>query len=269
MVDDDTTTKLSTLEFDVLVEQLELPMPLVLKVPSPGRTHSERAELVETAWRSMRRRGLGRPTAVAPRLARMLRVLCQPDREVDGRLWLAGSCRLLAAARSGDPQGVLAVKTGETLALREIPASGLARAAVSVLPPQPAGPGRSVSLRSRDLDSAAAETGSTVEHLASALRKRGVRSNDAEMLTRMVTGAGWRGQFGAAAKDQLGQRVRGSYVVGFFDTEHGRYVQLRRPSPSAELWSTIAPVDQRRLLAHVEELLAEVTCREPSPIGLG
>ncbi|MER7013911.1 ESX secretion-associated protein EspG [Saccharopolyspora sp. NPDC000359] len=249
---------LSALEFDVLVEHLELEtMPLVLKVPSPGRTHTERAQLVDSAWRSLGERGLGRPTDVDPELERALRLLARPEREVDGRLWLERSVRVLAAA-DGE-EAVLVVKDGDQLSLRSAAASGLPREAISVLPPLPPGPGRSVSLRSGDLDAAAQEAGNNVEQLTSALQRRGTRADDAEALTAMIAGVGARGQFGAAARDRFGRRVRAGRVVGFFDTAHGRYAQLRRESPSGDLWSTIAPVDARRLTAHLEELLAEVT----------
>ncbi|MER5387889.1 ESX secretion-associated protein EspG [Saccharopolyspora sp. NPDC002686] len=249
---------LSALEFDVLVEHLELEtMPLVLKVPSPGRTHTERAELVDSAWRSLHGRGLGRPTDVDADLERMLRLLAHPDREVDGRLWLDRSVRVLAAAK-GD-EAVLVVKDGDQLTFRSASASGLPREAISVLPALPPGPGRSVSLRSSDLDAAAEEAGNNVEQLTSALQRRGLRPDDAEALTGMVSGVGARGQFGAAARDRFGRRVRADRVVGFFDTTHGRYAQLRRESPSGDVWSTIAPVDARRLTAHLEELLTEAT----------
>ncbi|GAA4620165.1 ESX secretion-associated protein EspG [Saccharopolyspora hordei] len=249
---------LSALEYDVLVEHLELEtMPLVLKVPSPGRTHTERARLVDSAWRSLGARGLGRPTDVDPELERMLRLLARPDREVDGRFWLGRSVRVLAAADGGD--AVLVVKDGDELSFRAASATGLPREAVSVLPPAQAGPGRSVSLLSSDLDAAAEDAGDNVEQLTGALQRRGVRADDAEALTGMVTGVSARGQFGAAARDRFGRRVRAGRVVGFFDTAHGRYAQLRRESPSGDVWSTIAPADTRRLTAHVEELLTEVT----------
>ncbi|MDA3647825.1 ESX secretion-associated protein EspG [Saccharopolyspora indica] len=249
---------LSALELDVLVEHLGLEtMPLVLKVPSPGRTHAERAQLVESAWRSLGTRGLGRPTAVDPELERVLRLLSHPDREVDGRLWLERSVRVLAA--SVGEEAVLVVKDGDELSLRSASASGLPREAISVLPQLPPGPGRSVSLRSGDLDAAAEEAGNNVEQLVAALQRRGVRADDAETLTGMVAGVAARGQFGAAARDRFGRRVRADRVVGFFDTAHGRYAQLRRESPSGDVWSTVAPADARRLTGHLEELLTEIT----------
>ncbi|WP_344678625.1 ESX secretion-associated protein EspG [Saccharopolyspora taberi] len=259
MVEEETgrAVRLSALEFDVLVEHLELgSMPLVLKVPSPGRTHTERAELVESAWRSLSGRALGDPADLDPWLERTLRLLARPLREVDGRLWLGRSVRVLAAAADGE--AALAVKDGDTLTLRPAAASGLPREAASVLPQLGPGPGRSVSVRSSDLDAAADEAGADVEALEAALRRRGVRADDAETLTSMVGEAGPRGQFGAAARDRLGRRSRAGHVVGFFDTAHGRYVQVRRESPSGDVWSTIAPVDSRRMTGHLEELLAEV-----------
>ncbi|MCI2419110.1 ESX secretion-associated protein EspG [Saccharopolyspora sp. K220] len=251
---------LSALEFDVLVEHLGLDaMPLVLKVPSPGRTHTERAKLAASAWRSLTARDLGRPTSLDPELEWMLRLLARPGSEVDGRIWLQRSVRVLAAAETGSEHAVLVVKDRDTLTLRTAAASGLPREAVSVLPPLPPGPGRSVSVRSSDLDGAANEAGDNTEQLNSALQRRGIRADDAEALTSMVAGVAASGQFGTAARDWSGRRVRADHVVGFFDTAHGRYAQLRRESPSGDVWSTIAPADTRRLIGHVEELLTSVT----------
>ena len=128
-----------------------------------------------------------------------------------------------------------------------------------MLPALPPGPGRSVTLRSADLDAAASESGDDLESLSAALRHRGIRGDDADALTHMVGEAGPRGQFGAAARDRWNRRIRSGRVVGFFDSPHGRYVQLRRESPSGDPWSTIAPVDLRTLIVHIDELLTEVT----------
>ncbi|MFC7341436.1 ESX secretion-associated protein EspG [Saccharopolyspora griseoalba] len=248
---------LSPLEFDVLTEYLRLPrVPLVLKVPSPGRTYPERARLVESAWRSLGQRGLRDVGGLDPDLERMLHLLAAPEREVDGRLWLDRSVRVLAATDA--ERAVLVTKEAESLALRPASPTGLPREAVSVLPPLPAGPGRSVSVRSTDLDAAAREAGESPERLPAELRRRGVRADDAEGLAEMVAGATSRGQFGAAAR-QRDRRERAERVIGFFDTAHGRYAQLRRRSPSGEDWSTIAPADDPRLIGHLAELLDEVT----------
>ncbi|MCP2260454.1 EspG family protein [Streptoalloteichus tenebrarius] len=251
---------LSALEFDVLWEHLDLgPMPLPIKVPSPGRTWSERSALAERAWAGLAGRGLGSAPHVEPRLADLLRLLAHPEREVDGRIWLGRRVRVLAAATGDD--AVLAVLDGEWLTLREAAATGLPREAVGVLPPCSAGPGHSVTLPSADLDAAVASCDGSPEGLASALQARGVRSEDARALARMTRDASRLGQFGAAARDALGRRRRTAWVVGFFDTPEGRYLQVRRAREGCAPWSTVCPTDQRRLLAHVEEALAEAENR--------
>ena len=59
---------LSTLEFDVLWESERLPRKHVaLDVPSPGRTHSERARLVAGAMAGLRGRGLVEGDRAMPR----------------------------------------------------------------------------------------------------------------------------------------------------------------------------------------------------------
>lgn len=256
----DRRISLSALEFDVLTEHLQLDqVPLVLKVPSPGRTHAERAKLVASAWRALSHRGLIRGGELDADLEWMLRLIAEPGHEVDGRSWLQRSVRVLAAAENDGERAALVVKDGEHLTFSPASAAGLPRAAVSPLPELPPGPGRSVSVPSDALDAAAADVGDEVEQLPGALRRRGVRPDDAEALAEMVAGAVAQGQFGAAARDRYGKRERAGRVVGFFDTALGRYTQSRTTSASGEEWSTIAPVDDRRLVGHLEELLTEVT----------
>ncbi|RRO12776.1 ESX secretion-associated protein EspG [Saccharopolyspora rhizosphaerae] len=258
----DRRISLSALEFDVLVEHLRIDhVPLVLKVPSPGRTHSERAELVASAWRRLSRRGLVSGGELDEGLDRALHLITDPAREVDGRCWAQRSVRVLAAAEKGGEHAVLAVKDEDVLTFSPASASGLPRAAVSPLPDVPAGPGRSVSVPSDALDAAAEEVGEAVERLPAALQRRGVRSDDAEALAEMVAGAATRGQFGVAARDRHGRRTRAERVIGFFDTALGRYVQSRTTSASGQAWSTIAPVNDRRLIGRLDELLAEVADR--------
>jgi len=246
---------ISALEFDVLWEHLRLEtMPLVLKVPSPGKTHAERAELERTAWAGLERRGLGKPVSLDPELEDLLHLLNRPQAEVDGRLWLGHSVRVLAAAKG--QSGVLAVLDSDQLTLRAASSEGLPREALSVLPSAPAGPGHSITLPSADLDAAAAAA-RTPEELERVLSGRGVRADDAHTLAEMMRDASNRGQFGAAARDKWGKRRRPERVVAFFDGPGGRYVQMRRAAPGQQPWSTVSPVDTRRLDHHLTELLSE------------
>ena len=248
---------ITALEFDVLWEHLELgPPPLVVRVPSPGKTHSERARLTQRAWADLANRGLGRPVDPHPDLTDMLQLLAKPLREVDGRVYVGGGARLLAAAV--EERAVLVVLRGNQLTLRRIEASGLPSAALEVLPPGKPGPGLSVTLRTEDFEAAAKAAEGKRDGFAAALQARGVRADDAKVLGEMIGDVTSTGNFGAAARDKLGRRRRADRVVAFFDTEGGRYMQVRRPAVDGSLWSTISPADLRKLSFHLDELLTEV-----------
>ncbi|SER82379.1 ESX secretion-associated protein EspG [Actinokineospora terrae] len=238
----------TALEFDVLAEHLGVAsVPLVLSVPSPGRTDTERAGLVERAWRGLAARGLGAPGQVDPLLASLIGLLDRPDREVDGRLWTDGPLRVLAAARADS--AVLATMSPDAVTLRPADASGLPRYALPVLPAVAAGPGRSVTVPTADFEAAAPGP------LAAGLRARGIRPDDATTLAEMITPLHGHGQFGAATRDHWGTRHRTDRVVSYFDTAHGRYLQTRTTTPTGESWTTISPADTRRLHHHIAELL--------------
>ncbi|WP_440902520.1 ESX secretion-associated protein EspG [Actinosynnema sp.] len=247
---------ISALEFDVLWEHLRLEtMPLVLKVPSPGKTDGERRLLEDRAWEGLELRGLGRRLDLDPTLEDLLHLLNRPQREVDGRLWLDGrSVRVLVAAKG--QSAALAVLDGDRITLRAASAEGMPREALSAVPPLGPGPGHSVTLPSADLEAAAADV-LEPEDLERGLKERGLRGEDAHVLAEMFRDAGNRGQFGAAGRDKWGKRVRPDRVVAFFDGPEGRYVQMRRAQPGQVAWSTVAPVDFRRMVHHLEELLAE------------
>jgi ESX secretion-associated protein EspG len=248
---------ISALEFDVLWEHLELgPLPLVVRVPSPGKTYAERAQLEQRAWADLANRGLGRQVDLHPELATMLHLLARPQREVDGRVYVDGGARLLAAAV--DESAALVLLRGNYLTLRRIEASGLPSAALEVLPPEKPGPGQSVTLRTEDFEAAAKASEGKRDGFGAALQARGVRADDAKVLAEMIGDVTRTGNFGAAARDKLGRRRRADRVVSFFDTEEGRYMQVRRPAVDGSLWSTIAPADLRKLTFHVDELLTEV-----------
>jgi hypothetical protein len=178
---------ISTLEFDVLWEHLGLEtMPLVLKVPSPGKTSDERREIEDQVWRQLGARGLGGPRSLDPTLEDLLHVLNRPQQEIDARMWLnERSLRVLAAGKG--QAGVLAVLDGTQLILRPAEADGLPREALTALPTAPAGEGHSITLPSADLD-AAASSASSPEELEAALRAT-LRADDAHTLAEMVRDA--------------------------------------------------------------------------------
>ncbi len=254
---------LSALEFDVLWEHLRLgTVPLVVKVPSPGKTYEERADLEAQAWADLEARGLGRPVEVHQDIEELLTVLAKPAREVDVRAHVGRNIRVLAAA-AGDVAAVAELSEG-SVTLRRASATGLPGAALAVLPATAAGRGQSVTLRTTDFESAANEAGGTRDGFGKALRDKGLRLDDADALTEMIKDVANLGNFGAAARDKLGRRRRADRVVSFFDTEDGRYVQIRRPADDGTLWTTISPADLRKLTHHVTELLDEVVAEATS-----
>ncbi|OLR90872.1 ESX secretion-associated protein EspG [Actinokineospora bangkokensis] len=257
LLDDRPPISLSAVEFDVLWDHLKPgTMPLVVKVPSPGRTHEERKAIEQGAWAALDQRGLGRGVDVHPEVEHLFALLARPDREVDGRTWVGRGVRLLACAAGDD--AALAVLSEGSITLRRTSAANLPAAAVGVLPPHPPGPGQSVTLRTEDFEAAAKASEGTRKAFQAALGGRGLRQDDVEALATMVDDVKGTGNFGAAARDRLGRRVRAERVVSFFDTEAGRYVQVRRAAPDGTLWTTISPADARRLTHHVEEMAAEV-----------
>jgi hypothetical protein len=248
---------ISALEFDVLWQHLgHEDMPLAVKVPSPGATHTERKQLEGQAWAAIEQRGLGRQVDLHPGLHDALTVLARPDREVDGRTWLGQSVRFLAASRG--EEAVLTILAGDFLTFHSISATALPSVAIGVLAPVPSGPGQSVSLRSEDFETAANSAGGTKQGFEHALRSRGIREDDVTTLASMIKDVKATGNFGAAARDKWGKRHRAERVVAFFDTEDGRYLQVRRPSPDGSVWTTISPADTRRLTHQVEQMLGEV-----------
>jgi hypothetical protein len=248
---------ISALEFDVLWEHLRLAeMPLVLTVPSPGRTYTERRQLTAEVWQALEKRGLGRRLEVDARLEHLLRLLESPDQEIDGRFGATRGVRLLVAAKGDD--AVFAMLSKRGLMLSEAPVTGLAREALSVLPVVGPGPGESITVRSEDLDAAAANA-STPEEFELELCRQNTRLRDATILRGMVTGVRRQGQFGASARTRWGHRRRAPHVVGFFDTDAGRYLQLRAKADDGQTWSTISPADNRLLIQQLTDLLANVT----------
>lgn len=248
---------LSALEFDVLWEHLGLgEPPLILTVPSPGKTDEERAEYVQQAWSGLFGRGLGGPHSVHPELERLVRLLERPDREVDARV-VGG--RAMIATIAGE--AVLATFAGNTITVRSTSAVSLSGTITGLLPPAPAGPGRSVSIPTADFE-AAAKAGGTDKHaFEQALYDRGVRGDDVATLLEMIKDVIATGNFGFAMRDHLGRRRRAERVVAYFDTEDGRYANVRKPGVDGSLWTTLSPADTRRLTGHVQSMIDELVAQ--------
>lgn len=249
---------LSTLEFDVAWEAARLARRNVaLDVPSPGITHTERAEFVKGAWGTLEGRGLASSGRVAPEIADTLALLANPQVSFDIWIWANGR-KIKGLAASAGEDGILAVVDGDEVWLIEARGSALAEAAVSVAGDMPAGYGRSISLPNEVLRKASDEAGKNAEKLVLALERQGLPLHEAQELAAMCDGMSTRGQFGAERGQRGGPPARANRVVAFHDTPSGRFLHQVRPSTDGRSWSTITPVDNLRLASCVWELLQEV-----------
>lgn len=251
------TVVLSKLEFDVLWEHENLPRKHeALTVPSPGRTHTERRQLVAQAFADLEGRGLAKRDRATPELADWLNVLAYPQLAIDTWVWtdhrisslavVAGSTALLAALDGPD---VWLIPARET---------AIAEAAVSVAGDVTAGPGQSVSVPTEVLTAADAEARGDVREFAAALMRGGVAGADAKTVGTMVSEMNVRGQFCVSRMQRDQRLLRADRVIAFHDTPRGRYVHLAKPNADGRSWSTITPADNRRLATCIHELMAEV-----------
>lgn len=248
---------LTAVEFDVLWEWLGLgATPVVLRLDSPGRTHSERRGIVATGWQGLRQRGLADLSGPDPEIVRLMHLLAVPTCQVELRMRLGRELRVAAAARPGTT--ALALRQDETVTLSS--AAGPVSATLGALPAAAAGPGRAVTLPSADLEAATTEAGGPAP-MAETLTRRGVDREDAERLEAMLRGVTRRGQLSVLAADQWGVLHRLPRVVGVLDTRRGRYLMQRNTAADGVEWTTLAPTDLPRLRDRLDALLAEVEAR--------
>ena len=240
---------LSPVEFDVLWTGLHLgPTPVVLRLPSPGRTHAERRHIEAAAWAALRRRGMAGPQTG---LVQLLRVLAGADRRLEVRAWSTSAVRALAAG-SGDT-AALAVHSDDAVAVG--PCASLSSAATAVLPPLTPGPGRAANVPTASL--VAALRSASGAGLRADLVDHGATAEEAGPLTRMLRGVRWRAQVGAVVADRWGSPRRCGQVLGILDGPRGRYLTTRSRSDDGADWTTVAPIDDRRLRHRVTALLTQ------------
>ncbi|MFI5607454.1 ESX secretion-associated protein EspG [Amycolatopsis sp. NPDC051903] len=246
---------LSTLEFDVLWESLELGRrPAALGVPSPGATHSARAALVEEAWAGLSRRRLARGRRPSGELFDRLHLLASPQLAVD--VWVWADREIHGRAVSRGSQAVLGVVDRDEVWLIPADEGSLAEAAVPVAGDLAPGVGQSVSVPHTALVGADTEAGGDAKALVTALEDRGLALWEAQELAGMLLGQQARGQFTAERTLRDGTIRRSPHPTAFFDTDAGRYLFHLTPDSDGATWATITPADNAVLIERVRELQA-------------
>ncbi|TQM15229.1 ESAT-6 protein secretion system EspG family protein [Pseudonocardia kunmingensis] len=238
---------LTAVEFDVLWEWLGLgPTPVVLQIPSPGRSHAERRSVQADAWRGMRERGLAGSDGPAAELVRLLHLLARPTEQMELRAVWEQEVRVLGAARAG--VAALGHRAGSTVTISAC--GSLPSAVVAAFPPAVRGPGRACTAPTAVL------TGVPVADARPALLRRGIPAAEVSLLVRMLTGVDRRAQVVALAADRWGVLRRAGGVLGVLDGPRGRYLLTRSTGDDGTEWATVAPADARELRHRVTQLLA-------------
>jgi hypothetical protein len=234
-------TRLSTVEFEVCWAYLGLgELPLVLDLPSAGRTDQERKAITGRVLDDLTGRGLADWRGLHPELAQQLTTLARFSWAVDTRFIAATLVR--ARGASTGHSGVVAVHDGDHVTIRSVPEHAMITELTALAGEAPnVSRTDSASVRASSLDAVA---GADLRGLADALVARGERPREAGLIARMCQGAYARGQFITA-------RGR-SRVVAFHDTPTGRYLQLRRDG-----WVTFTPAGNGRLAGQIRELIGD------------
>jgi hypothetical protein len=234
--------------------------PLPLNVLPDGILQSERRTAEQRAWDELRKVGFGDRDreddihGVLLPLQRYERAFDITYRHiVNGEQQRRSG--MVANARTS---ATLAVNSGEAVRLATLPVDAMIRALLSVLPDVQAGPGRGVSLRSKQLDTAASNAGESNRAMGEGLVRQGVRREDARVLVEMagVDRVAFA-QFGASIMDSLGKAVRAPMVTNCFATTQGWYL-MEESRRSGEPWTTIAPIDKSRMGSRVQDLLKTI-----------
>jgi hypothetical protein len=246
--------ELSATEIEICWKQLQLnDLPVVIDVPTLGRTDTERRRLVAHTLEGLRERCLFGTRGVDPDLTDLLVTLARHHWAVEAWLLLDRPVRALAACRGG--VGTLATLDSNRVRLAPCSPHHLFDE-LTRLAGLTAGPGRSVTVRAEHLDAAAQVAGQDMQRLAEELTHHGERYDDAQALARMCARHDRLGQFGALARDHLGRQRAGRRVIGLHATPDGWYSQLRRTGHGGT-FVTVTPASQDVVSTQLRELITE------------
>lgn len=223
---------------------------------TPARPHTPRtaADLHTQAFAGLRSRGLADPRTdhPSPPLTEALRLLAHAGVEWD--LWLSHATVALGATRG--PSGLVVIQCEAQFSLLTMPAGRVPAALVELVGPLNPGRARAVNIPADALDAARrATTDGNLWTLADQLVAGGLDRTDAHSLAHVCTGIRSSVQVGGLIRRD-GIEHRTDWVVGVHRTEHGDYLQLRRPGqPNQPAAVTVAPITADRLLAQVQQLV--------------
>jgi ESX secretion-associated protein EspG len=252
------TVTLSALEFDVVWRGSGLGAPpTVLRLASPGRTHTARRRIEAEVWAALCERRPGWGPGAEPDLERLLRLLAEPAIQVEVRAW--GTATIRAVLAGGADDSVLAQRSGDAVVLT--PCSSLAGATVAVLGTARPGPGRAAVVAAVELEAALRRP--TGAGLRADLVDRGVDPAEAGLIAGMLGGIERRAQISVLVPDRLGILRRADEPLEVLDGPRGRYLTIRRRGADSTDWACVGPADDRRLHHRLSEWFAAARAISP------
>lgn len=258
---------LSSIEFDFLWESAgagEVPYPLELR--SHGATMDERGMLRRQTLDVLARRGVVDERGIPyPRLGEQFGVLARPEVSIDSvHIAEPGATTVRALCGAIEEEALLAVQDARGLHLREVPPDGLAGAVVALFPAGRRGRERSVTMPLDGLMS-----GAGADFLQRRSGNGSAVDEDRKVFARLHAQPRLRGgQIGVNLRSAAGGRSR-TPVLGWFDTDSGRYLtQVSRGSDGRD-WLTVAPADAATLRHRVGEMMHSVRCSPTDPATAG
>jgi hypothetical protein len=268
MIDWDRATVLTTTEFDVARDLLDLGRnPAVLELVGPGPTDVERARVVRDALGTLAARGLFARDGFPPALADDLRTVVGAEFQHDLVVAPPVRQRALVGHRAG--RAVLATRIGDEVALLRVRPGDAAAVLVSLLGPVVPGPGPVVRIPAGVLADAVAAAGADPARLVPELLRRGCTGTEADLVRRMGEIDGIA-QLGAGRRGPDPCRAPGVLLV--HATADGCFHQ-RRPTPvvvggplPGDATVHAGPADAPLLVAELERL-ADAARRRRAPVG--
>lgn len=183
-----------------------------------------------------------------------LAVLCRPRTEFYG--WIHHDDRttgVLAAAIG--KEGVLAVRDGDEVRLRQVGTRNLAEALVRQTADVAPGRGDTVSFRQSEAASAVDGRRTSEVGVRTEVASREVRL--AQRIASQPTTGG--GQLFVACRDTMGRRRASEHPLRYADTASGRWLNLTAPLPDGDNRILLAPASRSDLATRLREMHAALT----------
>jgi hypothetical protein len=182
-------------------------------------------------------------------VASSLAVLCRPRTEFYG--WIQREDRTIGVlAAAIGKEGVLAVRDGEDVRLRQVGTKTLAEALVRQTAEVPPARGDTISFVRSEVTAAVDGRRTSEVRARTVAASREVRL--AQRIASQPTTGG--GQLSVACRDHLGRRRASEHPLRYADTTSGRWLNLTASLPGGDDRILLAPASRSDLTARLREM---------------